>query len=82
MTGPEHYQEAERLLAQAHIPSRDRAQPGWLTADELVAEAAVHATLAQAAAFALAGNQFMANTYDFEAWREAASAMPEPEVPR
>jgi hypothetical protein len=52
MTGPEHYAEAERLLAQAHVHPRDRAVPNWLTADELSTEAQVHATLALAAAYA------------------------------
>ena len=50
MTGPEHYQAAETMLHESRIPSNQRATPGWLTADELVAEAQVHATLALAAA--------------------------------
>jgi hypothetical protein len=52
MTGPEHYREAERLLAEADVPPQQRAEPGWLTADELVVAAQVHATLALAAATA------------------------------
>ena len=52
MTGPEHYAEAERLLDQAHRPAGQRAIPGWCTAEELLREAHVHATLAQAAAWA------------------------------
>lgn len=45
MTGPEHYREAERLLAEAH---------GGISvhADNARAEAQVHATLALAAATA------------------------------
>lgn len=46
MNGQEHYAEAERLLAEAHIPPSKRAVQGWCTADELVAAAQVHATLA------------------------------------
>lgn len=48
MTGTEHYQEAERLLAQAHVPPSKRAVQGWCTADELIAAAQVHAILALA----------------------------------
>lgn len=49
MTGPEHYQEAERLVA---IISN------WTTGDPspLIAEAQVHATLALAAATAQAAS--------------------------
>jgi len=47
MTGPEHYEEAERLINDArHDHDRDRAT-------YLLAEAQVHATLALAAATAL-----------------------------
>jgi hypothetical protein len=67
VTGPEHYKAAEQCLKEAHIPSGNRAQPGWLTADELVAEAQVHATLALAAATALAGEPG-----DERWWRVAA----------
>lgn len=52
MKGPEHYREAESLLAQARIPARERAVPNWLTAEETIALAQVHATLALAAATA------------------------------
>ncbi|NUQ89598.1 MAG: hypothetical protein HOQ43_14210 [Glycomyces artemisiae] len=52
MNGPEHYAEAERLLAEAHVPPAQRAKKGWLTSDELVMAAGVHATLALAAATA------------------------------
>ena len=46
MTGPEHYQEAERLLAFASSP----AASGNVEADQALKAAQVHATLALAAA--------------------------------
>ncbi|MEU0675427.1 hypothetical protein ABZ330_21550 [Streptomyces sp. NPDC006172] len=49
MTGPEHYREAESLLAM----SRDVLRPnddGHCEADRIIAEAQVHATLATAPA--------------------------------
>jgi hypothetical protein len=50
MTGPQHYQEAERLVAGILEGRYDESErPG----SELLAIAAVHATLAQAAATAL-----------------------------
>ena len=70
MNGAQHYIEAERLLDQAHIPARDRAVPNWLTPDELVAEAQVHATLAGAAATVDAGPDGLDNGPD---WRQATS---------
>jgi hypothetical protein len=71
MTGPEHYIEAERLLAESRIPARERATPGWLTDDELREEANVHATLAVAAATALAADPEL-RPRDLTAWWEAA----------
>ena len=44
MTGPDHYREAERLLAEARYPEEHAG---------LLAEAQVHATLALTAATAL-----------------------------
>ncbi len=78
MTGPEHYQRAEQLLAEANQIIRFRQEPGQsgpadLPArptdmderrrlssdpglpDRAIAEAQVHATLALAAATAVAG---------------------------
>lgn len=52
MDGPAHYREAEQLLEQTRIPASQRAVAKWRTADELVSEAQVHATLAVAAALA------------------------------
>ncbi|WP_445520521.1 hypothetical protein [Streptomyces sp. NEAU-174] len=47
MTGPEHYREAERLLAEADNIAEQGGDMG-----EMIAAAQVHATLAQAAATA------------------------------
>lgn len=43
MTGPEHFAEAERLLAASHTSGSDDAR-------HVIARAQVHATLAQTAA--------------------------------
>lgn len=55
MTGPEHYREAERLLAEFEEARRDLAKNhGAFTVTPPVLTAAqVHATLAQAAAQAI-----------------------------
>lgn len=68
MTGPEHYREAERLLAEAFDDSETAS------AKEILAEAQVHATLALAAATALnvASGSAMPDP-DWLAWRDAAS---------
>lgn len=57
MTGPEHYDEAERLIAESHraaeSPNYGAAHADRLrAADRIVAQAQVHATLALAAATA------------------------------
>jgi len=49
MSGPEHYQEAERLLATAN----QRGNANSAHEDRLTARAQVHATLALAAATGL-----------------------------
>jgi hypothetical protein len=62
MTGPEHYAEAERLVALAGM--------GGAPADmQIVAEAQVHATLAVAAATIAASGSPIAMT-----WHAAVSA--------
>jgi hypothetical protein len=66
MSGPEHYVEAERLVAE--VIDGDYAK-GRYTATELLAAAQVHATLASAAAAALVGTA----TED-RAWAEVAAA--------
>ncbi|MEV8523223.1 hypothetical protein AB0451_03545 [Streptomyces sp. NPDC052000] len=52
MTGPEHFREAERLLAESQTIVRPHDE-GPCEADRRIAEAQVHATLALAAATAL-----------------------------
>lgn len=73
MNGPEHYREAERLIAQANKIQHDQG-PGC-GSDEVLAEAQVHATLALAAATALTPFANVDNgnpDSDVCAWREAA----------
>jgi hypothetical protein len=63
VTGPEHYQEAERLLELARSVTGPRPTP-WVA--ENIAAARAHATLALAAASALGGVQ------DPDKWLDAA----------
>ena len=71
MTGPEHYREAERLLAEA---GAEGAEGTYFVRPESLAAAQVHATLAHAAATALSGTHSGAMpAADFEAWRCAAA---------
>lgn len=73
MTGPEHYLAAEELLLTADAYEQDSAP---LTAASRRAEAQVHATLALAAATALAvlGADDGLPTADYRAWNKAVSA--------
>ena len=75
MTGPEHYQAAERWLYKAE---NQGARGGTETAEPCAAIAFTHASLAAAAATAL--NQADAGmwTADWQAWRSAAG-VPEPD---
>lgn len=76
MTGPEHYSEAERLLARAKTEAR-------LAAETTIAEAGVHATLAQAAAIGLLvaeltvrgqyGGEYVLEHADRDAWTDAVA---------
>ena len=50
MTGPEHYHEAEQLLADPNY-----GEPKGIGRSETIAAAQIHATLALAAATALSG---------------------------
>lgn len=50
-SGPSHYQDAERLIDEAHTVQNDSG-PGC-GSEEILAEALVHAVLANAAATAL-----------------------------
>lgn len=73
MTGPEHYREAERLIASSY---RD----GELSPEALIAEAQVHATLALAAATALNDNEPGLPACEWKTWREVAGTPDLPEV--
>ncbi len=71
MTGPEHYQQAERCLSEADAtPDADRAR-------ELRELALVHAQLATAAAIAMTGGSMEGGkmkSADNKAWRAVVSA--------
>lgn len=75
MTGPEHYRQAEDLLAF----TRD-AERGTPHEASLFAEAQVHATLALTAATALnpAGEDFIPDKHwaEYEAWAKVCSVVP------
>jgi hypothetical protein len=73
MTGPEHYAEAGRLLADAG--GKAGVVPAPLLA-LTVAQAQVHATLALAAATALRGEQGDMPADDRAAWVRLASEAP------
>ena len=74
-TGPEHYQEAERLIKW--VTNHDGDIHNGKDTAACLAAAQVHATLAQAAAVAMAGRAVggqpvgVANV-DFDAWDTAA----------
>jgi hypothetical protein len=76
MTGPDHYREAERLIAEQAKVTRlhDDTCP---EADRMLAEAQVHATLALAAATALNDNDGGMPSVDFKAWDDVAGVKPE-----
>jgi hypothetical protein len=67
MTGPEHYHEAQQLLADPNY-----GEPKGIGRSETIAAAQVHATLALAAATALGGD----SAGDVQAWRDAAATKP------
>ena len=69
MTGPEHYQAAERLVAEARRPATDRTYQLALSA-----EAQVHATLALAAATAL--NPQYGGPRSYTEWYDVAGSKP------
>ncbi|MFE2407016.1 hypothetical protein ACFXDE_01595 [Kitasatospora sp. NPDC059408] len=74
MTGPEHYHEAEQLLADVRkIPTlNDETSPAAVL---LIAEAQVHATLALAAATALVDEKPRSGSFaEYRAWRKVADS--------
>lgn len=73
MTGPEHYLEAENLLIEAFASKETTFEGVNPEADRLIAAAAVHAQLAQAAATALSTpSEEFGNIEDDREWYEAA----------
>ncbi|WP_086710277.1 hypothetical protein [Streptomyces antimycoticus] len=80
MTGPEHYREAERLLAVAAEDSNTTFEGHNLEADRTIAEAQVHATLALAAATAMQaavdGSEPGMGSGEFHEWYQAAGVKP------
>jgi hypothetical protein len=76
MTGPEHYKQAEELLAPVPDPGQV-LQVGNRPHPEDVARAQVHATLALAAATAL-GRWDSMPAKDCDEWLAAASSCPAP----
>lgn len=82
MTGPEHYREAERLLAESQTIVRPYDE-GHCEADRTIAEAQVHATLALAAVTAMSApvdgeSDSGLPVRDCKAWYEAAGVKPQP----
>ena len=70
MTGPEHYLKAEELADQADV--YDLSDHGRAAADRLLRRAAMHATLAQAAATAMAAfDSGEMHIDDYNAWNKA-----------
>jgi hypothetical protein len=65
MTGPEHYHEAQLLLADPNY-----GEPKGIGRGETIAAALVHATLALAAATALTAD----SPQDVQAWQRVAGA--------
>lgn len=76
MTGPEHYKEAARLLAEAEAAERSVGEYDIDTDGVArdIARAQVHATLAQAAASALMHGDADTMPADWQEWNRAAGA--------
>ncbi len=79
MSGPEHYRQAEQLLGGAlwHL-DEGRAEPATL----LLAAAQVNATLALAAATALAPSSYAHDYPEFAGWARVAGTRPLAAAPR
>jgi hypothetical protein len=78
VTGPEHYKRAEEMLHFIRTPADPRAPFG--DRDALIAAATAHATLALAAATALAHDRMMPDR-DGEQWRQAAATPKQESAP-
>jgi hypothetical protein len=72
-TGLEHYRQAEQLIAAVTLPGMHPDGSPVVRADEpeTIALAQVHATLALAAATALAGAGSYRYSLDYRAWRRS-----------
>jgi hypothetical protein len=79
MTGPEHYREAERLLAHA-AALNPRNEDARAEATAAAVEAQAHATLALAAATAMQaavdGSEPGMGSAEFHEWYDAAGVKP------
>ena len=75
MTGPEHYREAEHILAGVTLGEHPDGAPIFRHDEpEMFKAAQVHATLALAAATALGGStEHGLPTPDWQAWYDAAA---------
>lgn len=78
MTGPEHYQEAERLVSPRTVQSLSgREMHNVQPTLETILQAQVHATLALAAATAMNGHDETGMPKsDFRAWDVACGKTP------
>ncbi|GGU12948.1 hypothetical protein [Streptomyces violascens] len=75
MTGPEHYREAERLIAVAVRSDQTTYEGENPEADRTLAEAQVHATLALAAATALVDETPRSDSHsEYRAWQSVAGS--------
>ncbi|MFE4691214.1 hypothetical protein ACFRH6_14290 [Streptomyces sp. NPDC056749] len=76
MNGPEHYREAERLVAESSTILRPHDE-GPCEADRVLAAAQVHATLALTAATALIDETPRSDSFDtYRSWQKTAGAKP------
>ncbi|MGP3684103.1 hypothetical protein ACTVZO_05215 [Streptomyces sp. IBSNAI002] len=74
MTGPEHYRQAEQLLAESMTELRPNDE-GHCEADRTIAAAQVHATLALAAATALIDETPRGDCFaHYREWQSVAGA--------
>lgn len=76
MTGPEHYREAEKLLALDEVIHKEGGDPG-----DILQAAQVHATLALAAATVGLSSRAGSTSKDDSEWRDAAVTPDDPADP-